>query len=98
VKSVGVLRANPNANQLLCELVHVGNEADMKTIIEKGADAIGEGIAHLLGIVPTPSLSPEEAAAWTEMRALGVYSAFTKPDDVLDAKKLAVFMARLRRA
>lgn len=97
VKSIRVLRSNPDANQFLFELARIGHEAGVKAVLERGAEAVAYAIQKLVA-PPQPALSPEEAAAWAEMRALGVYSEYTKPGTPVDTTKLAVFLSRFRKA
>ena len=97
VKYVGVLHANPDANQLLVELVRIGNATDVTAALERGSDAVAYGIARLLNL-PTSTMTQEQKEAWDKLVAMKVYSSFTKQGTPVTTTELAVFLARLLAA
>lgn len=96
VKFIRVLRSNPDANQFLIELARIGHGPGVAAVLERGAEAVATGIAHLLDVHHAPQLTQEEQTAWDALRAADVYSAFTVPGTPVTTTNLAVFLNRLR--
>lgn len=103
VKKIGVLNAHPTATTFLFELCRIGHADGVRVIRERGAEAVAAAVCALLGVSPAPAdplahLTPEQRAAWLVMRDMEVFSQFTKPDTVIDAKTLGVVLERYLRA
>ena len=85
--------SRPSCKAFIIECGFLDNDADCATLTQKGAKAIADSILTALNMAK--KLSPEQQAAWDRMKAISVFSDFTKVDTVLDTQTFAVLASRL---